>query len=113
MRIDDPKTCPDRMREALAWDGPAIIECVVTEHEPPLPARVKKTQAQNLFVALREGTPNRNRIALQIVRDALDEASFKAVPTPHTRLAPRDLGKAAANLVGSVRSRINGNKAED
>ncbi len=35
MRIEDPKTCAEQMREALSWDGPVIVECVVDAHEPP------------------------------------------------------------------------------
>jgi pyruvate dehydrogenase (quinone) len=32
------------------------------------------------MTALREGSPNRRRIALQVVKDLLDEASFDASP---------------------------------
>jgi len=107
MRIEDPKAAPERMREALAWDGPAIIECVVNAHEPPMPARVKKTQEKNLVNALREGTPNRNRIALQIIKDTLDESSFKASPATHGTV-PRVLAHAAANAVGRMIKSKNG-----
>ncbi|MBB5783169.1 tellurite resistance protein TehA-like permease [Nonomuraea jabiensis] len=82
MRIEDPGTCADRTREALSWDGPVIIECVVDPHEPPQPAKVKKHQLTALMSALRAGTPNRNRIALQMVKDVLDESSFEAAPGP-------------------------------
>jgi len=37
-----------------------------------LPVKVVK----KLTTALREGTPNRRRIALQMVKDTLDESSF-------------------------------------
>lgn len=33
-----------------------------------------------MLQALKEGTPNRNRIALQMVKDVLDESSFDASP---------------------------------
>ncbi len=99
MRIDDPTRCAEQLAEALAWDGPAIIECVVDPHEPPLPAKIKKQQAQHLFEALREGTPNRKRIALQIVKDELDESSFEASPGPKL---PSVIGDVAAGIVGAV-----------
>jgi len=38
-----------------------------------------------LAQALRQGTPNRNRIAMQMVKDMLDESSF----TPQGRLLRR------------------------
>ncbi|HJP76273.1 MAG TPA: thiamine pyrophosphate-dependent enzyme [Pseudonocardiaceae bacterium] len=80
VRIEDPARCREQLGEAMSWDGPAIIECVVDEHEPPIPAKVKKDQLTKLAAALREGTPNRNRIAMQMVRDMLDESSFSASP---------------------------------
>ncbi|HTX03523.1 MAG TPA: thiamine pyrophosphate-dependent enzyme [Candidatus Acidoferrales bacterium] len=112
IRIEDPKTAPERMREALAWDGPAIIECLVNAHEPPMPARVTKVQEKNLFEALREGTPNRNRIALQIVKDSLDESSFKAAPTILHGTVPRALAHAAANVVERVMKPRNGKNGD-
>ncbi len=99
IRIDDPTRCREQLAEALAWEGPAIIECVVDPHEPPLPAKIKKQQAQHLFEALREGTPNRKRIALQIVKDELDESSFEASPGPKL---PSMIGDVAAGIVGAV-----------
>ena len=80
--------------------GPVIVECVVDEHGPPYPAKVKKDQVSKLVSALREGTPNRRRIALQMVRDMLDESSFDASPA-HS--VPGPVGKAAAKIAGKLR----------
>ncbi len=80
MHIEDPATCAEQMREAFSWDGPVIIECLVDQHEPPMHVKVKKQQVTKLAQALREGTPNRNRIALQMVKDMLDESAFDASP---------------------------------
>jgi pyruvate dehydrogenase (quinone) len=98
--IDDPKLCGQQLAEALSWSGPVIIECVVDEHEPPYPAKVKKDQVSKLVSALREGTPNRNRIALQMVKDMLDESSFEASPA-HS--VPGPVGKAAAAVAERLR----------
>jgi pyruvate dehydrogenase (quinone)/pyruvate oxidase len=95
MRIADPKRCPEQLAEAMSWDGPAIIECVTDEHEPPYPAKVKKQQAQKLAAALRAGTPNRRRIALQMTKDMLDESSFEASPA---HMVPGPIGKAGAKI---------------
>jgi pyruvate dehydrogenase (quinone)/pyruvate oxidase len=90
------------MREALSWDGPVIIECVVDPHEPPIPAKVKAKQMKKLTAALREGTPNRNRIALQMVKDMLDESGFAASPGA---AVPTKVGHAASRLVDRLRER--------
>jgi pyruvate dehydrogenase (quinone)/pyruvate oxidase len=90
------------MREALGWDGPVIIECVVDPHEPPIPAKVKTKQVKLLGEALRAGTPNRNRIALQMVKDMLDESSFDASPA---HVVPAKVGHAASRLVERLRDR--------
>jgi pyruvate dehydrogenase (quinone) len=107
--IDDPKTCADRMREAFSWDGPAIIECVVDPHEPPMPAKVTGEQVTKLLTALRSGTPNRNRIALQMVKDVLDESSFDASPA---HVVPGRLGKALSGVAGRLRNRADAEQPE-
>jgi pyruvate dehydrogenase (quinone)/pyruvate oxidase len=100
MHIEDPRRCGEQLAEALSWDGPVIIECLVDEHEPPYPARVNRDQVSKLVSALREGTPNRNRIALQMVKDMLDESSFQASPA---HAVPGPLGKTAAKIAGRLR----------
>jgi pyruvate dehydrogenase (quinone)/pyruvate oxidase len=100
VRIDEPKRCGDQLSEALSWDGPVIVECVTDEHEPPYPARVKKDQVVKLVTALREGTPNRRRIALQMTKDMLDESSFEASPA---HVVPGPLGKAGAKITDKLR----------
>ena len=80
VRIDGPERCAGQMKRALAEDGPVIIECVVDPHGPPMPAKAKQDQVEKLTAALRGGTPNRNRIAPQTVKDVLDESSFGAGP---------------------------------
>ena len=100
VRIDNPATCGAQLAGALAMDGPVIIECVVDPHEPPYPAKVKKDQVTKLVAALREGTPNRQRIALQMVKDMLDESSFQASPA---HAVPGPVGRAAAKIADKVR----------
>nr|WP_076439727.1 hypothetical protein [Microbispora rosea] len=109
MCITDPRSCADQMYEALSWDGPVIVECLVDQHEPPLPAKVKSHQVRKLTEALAQGTPNRNRIALQMVKDMLDESSFAASPA---HAVPRKVGQAAATLVGRLRDRARGEHPE-
>jgi len=81
------------------------VEMVIDEHEPPIPAKVTKDQVTKLATALKAGTPNRNRIALQMVKDMLDESSFDASPghfipdalaTPVRKIADRLAGREHA-----------------
>ncbi|MFG3691402.1 thiamine pyrophosphate-dependent enzyme [Micromonospora sp. NPDC047740] len=104
VRIADPARCPDQMKRALAASGPVIVECVVDPHEPPMPARIKKDQVKKLAAALRAGTPNRNRIALQMVKDILDESSFEASPG---RIVPDRLGQALSGSARRLRDRAD------
>jgi pyruvate dehydrogenase (quinone)/pyruvate oxidase len=105
IRIEDPTTCKQQLADALSAPGPVIVECVVDPHEPPIPAKVKSKQVKKLSQALREGTPNRNRIALQMVKDMLDESSFAASPGS---VVPAKVGHAASRVVQKFR-----NAAED
>lgn len=47
--------------------------------------------------ALKEGTPNRRTIALQMVKDVLDESSFEASPGHVIPDAVGRLGKSVAD----------------
>ena len=58
-----------------------------------------------LLHALRAGTPNRNRIALQMVKDVLDESTFEASPG---HVVPGPVGKAFSGLAGRLRDRPDG-----
>jgi pyruvate dehydrogenase (quinone) len=80
VRIEDPARCGDQLREALAHDGPAVIEAVVDENEPPLPPKVTPDQAKALAEALRGGEEHRREIALSISRAFVDEHTFAASP---------------------------------
>jgi pyruvate dehydrogenase (quinone)/pyruvate oxidase len=78
--IDDPARCGEQLRAALAAEGPALIECVCDPYEPPNPPKITRDQALNLAEGLASGEPSRQRIALTIGRDLLDERTFAASP---------------------------------
>ncbi|MHB1593353.1 MAG: thiamine pyrophosphate-dependent enzyme [Streptosporangiaceae bacterium] len=104
VRISDPGTCRQQMREAFSWDGPVIIEALVDPHEPPIPAKVKRNQVQALKKALQQGTPNRNRIAMQMIKDMLDESSFAASPG---HVIPGKVGEAVAGVASRLRDQAD------
>ena len=71
--IEDPETCGSMMEEALAEPGPVLIEAVVDQFEPPMPAKVKAKQALHIAESLVRGEPNRGKIALTIASDKVRE----------------------------------------
>ena len=67
--IDDPTKCGEILDQALSDPNPAIIEAVVDQYEPPMPARITREQAIRFAEALLRGEPNRERIALTVLSD--------------------------------------------
>ncbi|WP_414475092.1 thiamine pyrophosphate-dependent enzyme [Microvirga sp. M2] len=71
--IEDPATCADILRQALAAPGPVVIQAVVDPNEPPMPPKVDLKQTAHLAEALARGTPNATSIALTIASDKVRE----------------------------------------
>jgi len=80
VRIDDPADCEQALRDALAHEGPVLVEAVVDPDEPPLPPKVTPEQAKKLAQALRRGEENRKRIGLSIGRSMIGELGEPASP---------------------------------
>ncbi|MGO4707356.1 thiamine pyrophosphate-dependent enzyme [Microvirga sp. 2MCAF38] len=71
--IEDPSTCGDILRQALATPGPVVVEAIVDPNEPPMPPKIDVKQAAHLAEALARGTPNAKAIALTIASDKVRE----------------------------------------
>lgn len=78
VRIENPKSCKQQLKEALAMDGPVVIECITDPNEPPMPPKATKDEIKKLAKALARGERDRARISLTIGRQAMDEALFPA-----------------------------------
>ena len=72
-RAEDPRTCGEVLRQALATPGPVLVEAVVDPHEPPMPPKVTVEQAAQLAKSLASGTPNAGKIALTVASDTVRE----------------------------------------
>jgi len=72
-RIEDPAACGAILDEALATKGPVLVEAVVDPLEPPMPARITMEQARKFAASLVRGEPDREAIALTILRDKIRE----------------------------------------
>lgn len=71
--IDDPAQCGTILDQALATPGPVVVEAVVDQNEPPMPARIKPNQAIKFAESLAKGQPNRMQIAGTVFENKVRE----------------------------------------
>lgn len=80
VRIEQPGHCREQLRNALATEGPVLIEAVVDSHEPPQPPKITREQTKHLAERLARGEENRVRIGLTIGRHLIEESTQSASP---------------------------------
>ena len=73
VHIDNPDDCKSHLASALNRTGPVLIEAVVDEFTPPMPAKIKTSQAVRLAEALMRGEPNRSKIVVTNLHDSVRE----------------------------------------
>jgi pyruvate dehydrogenase (quinone)/pyruvate oxidase len=71
--VEDPAKCGEVLEAALATPGPVLVQAVVDGFEPPMPAKLTLEQAARFAVSLARGEPNREQIALTVLRDRIRE----------------------------------------
>ena len=71
--IEEPSSAESILREALEYDGPAVVEAVVDPHEPPMPGNINMTQALHFAEALLRGEKDRWEIIKAVVEDKVRE----------------------------------------
>ncbi len=71
--VEDPNECASTVERFLAAPGPAILQAVVDQLEPPLPGKVTAQQALHFAESLAKGEPNRSKIALTAVSEKVRE----------------------------------------
>ena len=72
--IADSKDADRIIRQALAHDGPAVIDCLVDPNEPPMPGKINTTQALEFAKALARGERDTSEIIKNVVKDQFREA---------------------------------------
>jgi pyruvate dehydrogenase (quinone)/pyruvate oxidase len=72
-RIEEAEQCGAQLDAVFGRPGPALIEAVVDQFTPPMPAKVKASQAIKLAKALLRGEPNRSKIVLTNLHDSVRE----------------------------------------
>jgi len=73
VHIEEAASCAEQLSSAVTRPGPVLIEAVVDEFTPPMPARIKASQAVKLGEALLRGEPNRSKIVLTNLHDTVRE----------------------------------------
>jgi pyruvate dehydrogenase (quinone)/pyruvate oxidase len=73
IHIDDPRTCGSQLDSAIQGPKAVLVEAVVDEFTPPMPAKIKASQALKLSEALIRGEPNRTKIVLTNAHDKVRE----------------------------------------
>jgi len=71
--IEEPGQAESVLREALAYDGPAVIQAVVDPNEPPLPGNITMTQAIHFAEALARGEKDRWEIIKTVAKNKIRE----------------------------------------
>jgi pyruvate dehydrogenase (quinone)/pyruvate oxidase len=73
IQIDDPSTCGSQLDGVVNRQEAVLIEAVVDQFTPPMPAKIKASQALKLTEALVRGEPNGMKIAFTSVHDKIRE----------------------------------------
>ncbi len=60
-------------REALAFDGPALVDVDVNPDEPPMPGKVTYEQAKKFAEAFLRASPTRSTIATTLFKDKIEQ----------------------------------------
>jgi pyruvate dehydrogenase (quinone)/pyruvate oxidase len=71
--IEDPQDAGRLVEQALASEGPVIVECLVDPNEPPMPPKVNVEQAAHFAEALVRGTRDASDIMKTVFKDKVRE----------------------------------------
>jgi pyruvate dehydrogenase (quinone) len=72
-KVDDPKKVEGAIKDALAFNGPAIVDIDVDPNEPPLPGKVAYDQAKKFTEAFLKGQPHKAAIATTLFKDKIQQ----------------------------------------
>ncbi len=71
--VDDPERVDEVLQEAFAQPGPALVEAVVDQNEPPLPGNITMKQALGFAESLVRGEKDRWKIIETVLKDKVRE----------------------------------------
>ncbi len=73
IRVDKAGDLRGALTEALAHDGPAIVDVAVDPNEPPMPGKVTHEQATKFAEAFLKGQPRRAAITTTLFKDRIQQ----------------------------------------
>jgi pyruvate dehydrogenase (quinone) len=71
--VDKPGDVEGAVKEALAFEGPSLVDVTVNPDEPPMPPKVTREQATKFAEAFLRGQPRKRAIATTLFRDKLEQ----------------------------------------
>lgn len=71
--LEDPKDAETILKQALAHDGPALVQAVVDPNEPPLPGNINSKQALHFAEAIIRGEKHGFAIIKTVLKDKVRE----------------------------------------
>src|SRR5690348_2884479 len=73
IKVQHPADVQGAISQALAHDGPALVDVNVNPDEPPLPGKVEYKQAVKFAEAFLRGQPRKATIATTLFRDKIEQ----------------------------------------
>jgi pyruvate dehydrogenase (quinone)/pyruvate oxidase len=73
IKVQHPADVQGALGQALAHDGPALVDVNVNPDEPPLPGKVEYKQAVKFAQAFLRGQPRKATIATTLFKDKIDQ----------------------------------------
>jgi pyruvate dehydrogenase (quinone) len=73
VRVERAGDLEGAVRAALDHPGPALVDCIVNPHEPPLPGKIEFKQAKGFAEAFLRGQPDKLATARTIIKDQVDK----------------------------------------
>jgi pyruvate dehydrogenase (quinone) len=71
--LEHPDEAESILREALNHDGPAVVQAVVDQTEPPMPGKITTEQAWHFAEALARGQQDRWEILKTVTKNTIRE----------------------------------------
>jgi pyruvate dehydrogenase (quinone) len=72
-KVTDAGDLPAAIRAALAFDGPALVDCNVNPNEPPMPGKIAYEQAKGFAEAFLRGQPHKVATATTLFKDKISQ----------------------------------------
>jgi pyruvate dehydrogenase (quinone) len=73
VKVRQPGDLPGAVRQALSYDGPALVDVDVNPDEPPMPGKVEYEQARKFAEAFLKGQPHKATIATTLFKDKVQQ----------------------------------------